>query len=705
MNPEPFELPPTKRTTRVSKKAAATLVEPLESERKLKKRTPAQLAREEASRSTQGRIAAAAERSQPSSSKVQLGSPRPSDLIPEVEGASTSQLEPEPVQSAVQPEPITVQPVVQTPSIVSLPTSLPTQVSSNPINPINTVTSVNPKMAAAFKVPWGWDRNAPRFDGKTADNLQRFLRFCKTIVSEAKITDADEQRRTLLDYIEEQDIREQFKLLPSYQGGTFEEWCAEIETLYPEIEDREIGSLEKLFKICETAKGITQQDLGAVRRFSMAFSNEAEKLLRPPASITNKVLVEKILDSLEPNFANSVETMMNHKLIMENTTAATAPLAPAASASTGSGTGGSSSKAPATGTAAAAVGPGGVQRRGDRIHYKKALEIAEKIADTWSGRSALSVSLGLGLLNARANSTETSLLQGGSSAGLPKDVAGKLESFDRDLAGVKDSQVLLEKQVKELTGKMGDTIKTSIKESMAQYSRDTPPHLDNQQSGGTSSQVPDRSNQRYQENNRPMACYFCNGPHMIRDCPLKEEYITIGWLKIENGRMKMGDGSFIPRYPEHKSRKDRIDDYYGAKGFTKNQAGRARSNLMQGQGGYYDPRVEEDNLDYHYDSRADELLSNQVQSTMMANNHQPQYQQMLNQGPVSAAPAVAPPAQNQFAQAPAAAPGVLSMTTTQFAELLNACKVAGSAPQQEAQEQLLTTRTGRNVQGPEPRSF
>lgn len=699
MNPESFELPPPRRTTRVSRKAAASLVKPLENERELKKRSPAQLAREEASRSTQGRVAAAVGRSQASSSKARTGPQRPPDLETEVADTPTN-----------QPEPITVQPVVQTPPIEFLPALSPTQASSNPINPINPATSVKSKMASTFKIPWGWERNAPRFDGKTADNLQRFLRFCKTIITEGQITDADEQRRTLLDYIVEQDIREQFKLLPSYESGTFEEWCDEIETLYPEIEDREIGSLEKLFKICETTKGITQQDLGAIRRFSMAFSNEAEKLLRPPASITNKVLVEKILETLEPNFANSVETMMNHKLIMENTTAATPPMAPAASASAGtaagesaSAAGGSASAKSATGKAAVA-GPAGVQRRGDRIHYKKALEIAEKIADTWSGRSALSVSLGLGMLNTRAKSGETSLLQGGSSTSLPKEVKDKLEGFAGELAVVKDSQALLEKQIKESTERMENTIKSSIKESMVQYSRDTQPHQDTRQSGDASKSVQERSNQRGADNNRPMPCYFCNGPHLIRECPFKTEYIALGWLKIENGRMYMGDGTSIPRYPEYKSKKDRIDDYYGAKGFNKNQVGRTRANLIQGQGGYYGPPGDEDNLDHHYDSRADEQLSNNVQAAL-ANNHQPQYQQMLNQGPAGTVPVVVPPVQNQFVQAPAPTPGLVSMTPAQFAEFINAYKPVGSAPQQDAQEQLLTTRTGRNVPGPESRSF
>jgi hypothetical protein len=662
-------------------------------------RSAAETSREVVARSTQERVTASVERSKASSSKVQLGSPRPSDLEPEVVGATTSQPETIPVQTTVLPHSIELSPQ---------PKHL--AVGSDPITPI--IPIIIPKLTMAtsggFKKPYPWERNSPSFDGKTASSLKRFLRHCKAIVKEANITDVVEQKTALLDYINDDHIREQFEKLSTYTSATFEEWCKDIESLYPEIEDMGTGSLENLIKICTDARknALTQHDLGAIRRFNVSFSNEAEKLLRPPASVTNKMLVELILDTFERGFANNIELIMNQKLVMDNTAAAVAP------------TQGAPAQVPV-------AGPLAVQRRGDRLDYKLVLETAEKIADSWTGRSSNILLSGLSNGTLRAGRPETSLLQGGPVLDLQREVTDKLDAFSGELASLKDSAVVQEKQFKESLDKMENALKDSIRSSLVQYTRGPPPHMDLTTAGGVSNQEQDRINPRYTNNSKQLLCFFCLGPHLIRDCPYKDDYINMGWLRVENGRMNFGDGGLISKYPEWKSKKEHIDDHYAAKGITKDTARRG-ANLMQSQEGYFNPYIEDDNLDQVYDSRADELRSRQVQMTLMNNVHriqsQPVYnQQAFSQGlSYSQGPAMVPQAQpmmpqtqGQFIPTPviqtpvASQPGVCNITADSLAQLLNLVNtrqvdLAGnneSTVRTGSQEQFISTRSGRTIQG------
>ena len=553
-----------------------------------------------------------------------------------------------------------------------------------------------------------WDKNVPKFDGKTASSLRRFLKQCQSIIKESQITDAQDAKEVVLEYVVDDYVREQYQKLGAYPTGTFEEWCKEIESLYPELEDIGTGSLENLIKICTEAKatgGLTQRNLGAIRRFNASFSNEAEKLLRPPASVTNKMLVDLILSSLESGFAASVEMLVNQKMVMDNTSTAAHPAAQVQPSATTSG------QPPAQGPAPQP----GIQRRGDRFNYKMVLELAEKIADNWSGRGTNLILSGLyGLMGENSNA-QPSLLQGGPIEDLRKEFVDKLDSVSGDLASLKDSKVVQEKQFKESLEKMENTLKESIRASMVQYSRDPPPHQNMNNSGGGYQRGSDRSNNGNNNDNSPRtySCYFCHGPHMIRDCPEREEYIRIGWLRIDGGKMYYGDGSGqVPRFPESRSRKAYIDDHYASKGITKDMANRNMS-MMQNQPGYYN-QYDDENLDHIYDTRADERLSNHVQMVLMNNAYRAQGQTMSNQGPVMPqyqgqyTPASAPPV--PVSQPMANQPGVCNIPAESLVQLLGLIggrndDSRNATVQGESQEQLLSTRSGKTVQGSSPRNF
>lgn len=199
-----------------------------------------------------------------------------------------------------------------------------------------------------------------------------------------------------------------------------------------------------------------------------------------------------------------------------------------------------------------------------------------------------------------------------------------------------------------------------------------------------------------------MLCYFCNGPHMIRDCYNKEEFISLGWIVIENGLIKLGNGSWIPRHPEHLSRMLRVEEYYRKQGVTKESAKQKRASMMQTfhQGGitsvseYYSPDM--DRIDHIYDTREDEIRSANVQQ-MLGRQNVPQ--QSYQAPSTQFAQAIQP---QMFSQAQAIAPTVpgQGIEISQLIQLFNAARGGNPMNELNIQDQMVATRTGARTDPP-----
>src|ERR1700735_1774584 len=115
-------------------------------------------------------------------------------------------------------------------------------------------------------------------------------------------------------------------------------------------------------------------------------------------------------------------------------------------------------------------------------------------------------------------------------------------------------------------------------------------------------------------------CYFCNGPHYVNECGTKDDFISRGLVTVEDGLLKLGNGHWIPRFPEHMSRAQRVEDYYSKNGSAKGPSNVKQTNMVQnfytggGQGSYgnSDP-YQEDRIGHLYDTLDDELRSAKVQ--------------------------------------------------------------------------------------------
>ncbi|KAJ7687216.1 hypothetical protein B0H17DRAFT_1136355 [Mycena rosella] len=296
--------------------------------------------------------------------------------------------------------------------------------------------------------------------------------------------------------------------------------------------------------------------------------------------ITNPVLVGKYLSAFERKFADEIESMITFNLLNRDDT----KIAAAAKAAATAGT-------PA-------------DRPEETISLEDLLILVEKMTKT----------------NMVQDKTVSSLLAMSSddysrdSAGSSKDITKlkgkikeKLDLFAGDIALIKDNANLTENRLNlTLTTSLAER-STNFTKALNQAIRGPAPYQEIVQAGQASKNDGQDKGFAFRSNeNRD--CYYCYlTGHMVWDCPYKREYIDCGRILIENGRMKLGDGSAFPGYLCNISQKQRVDDYYANKLVPG-----APIVLMQI---YNHPRAEQvsqynvnliNNLNTVYDSRDDE---------------------------------------------------------------------------------------------------
>ncbi|KAJ7455440.1 hypothetical protein FB451DRAFT_1407757 [Mycena latifolia] len=332
--------------------------------------------------------------------------------------------------------------------------------------------------------------------------------------------------------------QEEWEGLSQYASGKFDDWLAEIESLFPEIRTVKIGSLIRLTEIAEEYKGLKKTDQGKIKRYGVAFKNEAAKLVKPPSLVTNPILVDKYLTVFEPNFAAEIETMISQTMYWKPTlTVAT-----------------------------------NVERPEETIPLADLLVLVEKLTKVNTSRNPTMANLTASKEETLAGSSAVSV---GSSIGsrdfqkMKVEVSDRLDAFAGEIANVKDSLKLSEDRAKANLEKSLLKLEASFKVSLNQAIRGPAPHQETASPGQVSNKEVLEKTYSFKSGgatDRGMECYYCYlTGHMVRDCPYKKEDIDRGRVLIENNRMKLGDGTPFPKWPENRSQKQRVDDYYANK--------------------------------------------------------------------------------------------------------------------------------------------
>lgn len=462
------------------------------------------------------------------------------------------------------------------------------------------------------------------------------------IISEGAITTVAAKKELVLRYVS-MTIQEEWKSLDKFGAGTFEEWTEEIESLYPEIKSFRNGSLARLQEICGRHAGIKKSDQGLIKRLNLQFGLEATKLRRAPSLVTNIVLVEKYLTCFDTAFASEIESMIS-RVMYDREVGIIPPVV--------------------------TVPTPGQQARVNRPEETIDLEELFKLVET------------LSRINVRGPTASSNMAATMPTIGAPLQVTDwakaekriKAEISDKleaEMAQVKDSLKIREDRMEAKLNtvesgmlRMEKTFEQALnqgsfgkKETQSYGHRDPPPHRDvvqvTQQDHGR--------DMTFRQSNKD--CFYCYlSGHMVRDCPYKREHIDGGKIIIENNRMKLGDGSPFPRWPEIKSQKQRVDDYFANKTVPGAPVlmQQPYSHPMNTTASQFQQDLVEDLVSV-YDTRDDEIRSLHVQNLIRENTRAAMYhpvatyqQTIPNQGASSSGypqiltPAMASYQQNQY---------------------------------------------------------
>lgn len=495
---------------------------------------------------------------------------------------------------------------------------------------------------ATFRVPYSWDRNKPTFDSDDHEDLLTFVDQLDQIISLGKITDDAEKKKCFTEYLPWAKKRA-WRNIEAYTNGTYEEFLEEVFKSYPEVRTSEEGSMENLSKICKKYKGVSVTQEGLLRRFGVEFHTVVKKLLSGRALTTNSEACKKYLDTLEASLASTLRLTISSTILLRT-------------------------QVPGLNPAPVAGQPVKDKRREDPIEIADLIKMAETMAETQTESTQPSGP------KETVRSSEYSLVKKESND-------ERFQELGASIATMQDNMLLSQKENEqrhtELLRQLQQVNKT----------RDAPPHKDvNLTNTSSNTQTMDRysSGNSRGERGSDRDCFYCEQTgHFSRECPHKDEHINKGYLTVEGGKHKLGDGKWIPNGPG--SQKQRVEDYWRNKSVNQNYY----SQGQQVQENFYSSNESERQQDYAETAR-DEIRSLQVKLARA---------QQMNQSSLANNTGVVQPTFMAAVQ-PAAGliptPGGIDLTQALHALLLRG--LAAGEPQ-SSQDQFALTRGGANTNG------
>ena len=371
-------------------------------------------------------------------------------------------------------------------------------------------------------------RDAPKFDSEKPHELRRFIRLIEDLWKEAGVTD-DTQKKLMIGKYADAESEEGWTALETFGAG--HSWIAFKEELlenYPEAASAERGTPARLRQLCSETREIKLGNLGALYAFRRAFLAEARKLMKPPAAMANREMVELFFSCLSESMASAVLQYLGNST--------------------------PDSKESEMSREAEAVSKAS-RRPEDKYDLDAVCRAAVQVSENSQGMFHLMGRPNLGdrgvfLLNQPISET--------------KALSQKFDELEGVQALEKDRLVSLNKTIESRFSEIENMMKTLLTQSQAGVSQGL---CKGDCKGGSCKMHEAHSGPAQRWGGKPMEnekCFWCGLlGHFQADCEDLKSQIRSGSVKVnQEGKLRLKDGSFIPNYPAGATMKEKVERHY-----------------------------------------------------------------------------------------------------------------------------------------------
>jgi hypothetical protein len=381
------------------------------------------------------------------------------------------------------------------------------------------------------RMPTPGSKDAPKFKSSHPEELRRFISRMEDLWDECKVTD-DEKKKTMIGKYADIDSEEEWSAFNSYgtKNGSWDDFKKELISNYPEAAAAERGTPARLKQICAETSMVRLGDLPTLYRFRRAFLTEARKLQKEPVVVANRELVELFFSCLSEALASAVLQYLGNK----------GPSAPPVPSS-------SSSSQPK---------PQAKDRRPeDRYDLEAVCAAAVEVSENSQGIFDLLKK------ESSTRSSERDVFMFNQPSSENKVLSEKVEEMEGVQALERDRMVNMNKMIETRIGELENLMKTLVAQGQNHAKGDC-------KNGNCkmheASSNPAQKGGRSLENEK---CFWCAlFGHFQADCEDLKNQIRLGNVKVNHeGKLRLRDGSFIPKYPAEASLKERVEKHYAKK--------------------------------------------------------------------------------------------------------------------------------------------
>ena len=402
-----------------------------------------------------------------------------------------------------------------------LPVDLPSTTNKKlKSNTQSEETIASTKMAEKRRMVIPWSKDAPKFNSSNPAELKRFIERMEDQWAEAGITEDVEKKKMIGKYADMTSEIE-WTQLDNFDKGSWNDFKKELIANYPEAAAAERGTPARIRELCAETSKIRLGDLPALYRFKRAFLSEAKKLRDPPQIMSNRELVELFIGCLSEAMASAVLQYLGNK-----------------SPSTGD---------PESDRIA--------RRPEDKYDLQAVCKAAIEVLENSQGMFELLKK------NSSSRSNDRDVFLFNQPTSESKVLSEKVEELEGVQALERDRLVSMNKMIETRISELENLIKSLVTQGQNHAKGDC-------KNGNC--KMHEASSNSMQKGGKSLEnekCFWCGFfGHFQADCEDLKNQIRLGNVKLnQEGKLRLRDGSFIPKYPSDATLKERVERHYAKK--------------------------------------------------------------------------------------------------------------------------------------------